>query len=566
MTEPQRGQAISGVHDRRTYVGLLGALFRGRHTGVLTVEFGRRWRRLWVWGGDAVLYESDRGAPSFVRSFVVSGVITSEVADGLLGTVDGESVDELLVWSGRLTREQVRAQRAARLEHGIGAPLGWATGTWRWEPLAGADEDGIDPSLLPDGTSMLALWKGVRQHLSMEDVLPTVTALAAAPLRRAPDFDAWLTCFDLEPPFDELGSAIADECTVDTLYRRIPDRSGNLVKLLWMIDAAGLLLTDGREAAAELELLLYPDQRPGGVVRPEPRGRRPIPDSPADTSADDTLQEPKEPARRDVKVDIAGQIDGEHKRRVGRDYYSFLGLTADAPTETIERTCQRLVTRFKVAAEAPAMPEETKAQARELLTGTHLVWRTLSDPRRRAEYDRRMKSGQAPLLRGIKAADERSIHTSPGKHTQATRPATDPASPNEAVHRLADAKKLIAANQHIKALVVLRDLRIDHPSDPDVLAEIGWCAYKAKGGAEDEPEDYLQLALTFEPRHARALEYLARIGVDRGDEVEAKKRLERFLAVEPGANWARRALSGAKASQPAAPQPSRGLRFWRKDS
>ncbi len=117
---------------------------------------------------------------------------------------------------------------------------------------------------------------------------------------------------------------------------------------------------------------------------------------------------------------------------------------------------------------------------------------------------------------------------------------------------------------HKDALAMLRQLRLEDPSDPDTLADLGWAEWRTKGLPAKSPEDseeFLRLALTFNPTHRRAMEYYARIAMDMGQVDEAKIRLNRILKADSGANWARQAIRDL--DNPDA-NTDKGGRFWRK--
>jgi cytochrome c-type biogenesis protein CcmH/NrfG len=117
------------------------------------------------------------------------------------------------------------------------------------------------------------------------------------------------------------------------------------------------------------------------------------------------------------------------------------------------------------------------------------------------------------------------------------------------------------------AFVMLSQLRHIHPSCPDTLAALGWAGWKTGNhgtNAYDSPDDFLLLALTFDPAHAKALEYFARMAMDQGDVETARNRVLQLLQVTPDSLWAREALEGELASK-----SKRGLfgaRFWPKSS
>ena len=94
------------------------------------------------------------------------------------------------------------------------------------------------------------------------------------------------------------------------------------------------------------------------------------------------------------------------------------------------------------------------------------------------------------------------------------------------------------------AVTFLKDLRLSQPSDPNVLASLGWAVWKSSGEANrTQAEEFLRLAASFAPQHVQAREYMARIALDAGDHEPARQRLEHLLAVKPDASWARAALN-----------------------
>ncbi len=236
-------------------------------------------------------------------------------------------------------------------------------------------------------------------------------------------------------------------------------------------------------------------------------------------------------------------IRADHRRRMNRDYYAFLGVAPDASGAELEVRANKLANRWMRPLKSKRTPPKARELAQELLGTVRLVWRTLSDDGRRAEYDRRMARGQAPTAGGgIRAADVSSIVS--GTHPAARKRA---GSEGAGVGHLGHGEALafIEAGQHERAAGILRRIRRENPSDPDVLADLGWAEWGCAAGDRDKQEsaeDYVRLALTFHPDHPRALEFLARIALDQKDVDGARGRLKAVLRVTPDARWARVAL------------------------
>ena len=96
--------------------------------------------------------------------------------------------------------------------------------------------------------------------------------------------------------------------------------------------------------------------------------------------------------------------------------------------------------------------------------------------------------------------------------------------------------------KHKEALGVLKELRVDNPSDPDIMADLGWATWKIQGGKNGDAEEFLRLAITFDDRHLLGLEYLARVLVEKGDTDTARVLVQRLSKLDPESVWAKKAL------------------------
>jgi len=128
------------------------------------------------------------------------------------------------------------------------------------------------------------------------------------------------------------------------------------------------------------------------------------------------------------------------------------------------------------------------------------------------------------------------------------------------------AQALLDSEDYGAAYAMLTELRNAHPSCPDTLAALGWAGWRTGNhgtNAYDSPDDFLLLALTFDPAHPRALEYFARMAMDQGDVETARNRLLQLLQVDPDSAWARAALEDGDLATNSK-KSGLGLRFWPK--
>jgi len=614
MSEAGLAPTSQGRLDRALWAALLCALLREGRTGTLEMTFGRSWKRFDFVLGVPVDHRSDR---------------------------DDEA-----------PRDGDDATRVEALRAAVASSLDWGSGTWAWREAPALDPDSVDPSLLPEPVTLSGLWMGVKQHLSVDEVMPLVTEQGT--FDRADDFGEWFPLLGVEEPFGELPSAIAGGCALDVLYRRLPDRTGNLVKLLWLLHRAALFAGQFPlrvELTAHLEGLNHSEtdveieiEDPGATgelsavsddaIQAALEAKKPLDGPPSEPGTDSgrrfgppptrtkstsyvhvgspatveaptveppafsgapedapTLTAPAiedppslgatvevslhdvpdsvadEPVPTEAAADLATDaakkkrdpvqiIRRDYNKRMGRDYYMFLRLESDAPLPHIEKRCRQLAGRWAAAQRSRFMPPEVKELAKELATGIQLVYRTLSDPKRRAEYDRRLAAGQAPTLTPIKGASSLSGAPTPPAPVQDASPGSR-GGPTM-IERI---QHFVQAGEWRLAAGLLKEARVKDPSDPDVLAELGWVTWKLEKD-KDAAEEFLQLAVAFDKKHLAATTYLGKVALESDDVDGARKWLEKVLELDRSQRWARRAIR--KLPTPEAEQQSRGLKFWRK--
>jgi len=594
--------SAEGQHDITSYVCVFMALLRDRQSGMLEVSNRRGWRRLHFLEGQVVAFSSSFVQDALGRTLATAGLLPKSRIQWIeekLGP--GEQLETALQLSGALTPEQLEEHQQGRIRQGIAAPLRVSSGAWRFEPAAGLQPEHLASEFRPVTGSAPALWEGVKQHVAVDKVLPTVTEDGRGDLQLGDDFTTIFPQFELEPPLTFLGEAIGDAISVEALFKQIPDRSGNLLKLVWLLECGGLLHREGERAvdttAASIQKACTEAQRDSCVAQQLAWARalhsgEPYAPSVAAPSAEQgapahspalahTPGAAASPRLGDDQESVASvAADGrsvsrrggtsamtparlavEHGKRLKRDFYGFLGLKPGAPVDVVDRRCKRLVQRWRQAEEMPGHTETSNAQLQQLLHGLQIVWQTLTSPSRKEEYDRRLNKGQAPMVNQIQRALESA---EPGSVSDETEPDEEMMGSGDLDYAI----QLMRRGRHAAASQILERMRRDNPSSPDVLAELGWAVWKARGDAADSgPEDFVALALTFDPQHTRALEVHARIASERGETEQAQLRIERLLATDPHNEWG---MAATGRGSPSTPSDTRSagssLRFWRRRS
>lgn len=607
QTENTSTARRSGSHDRATYLALIYGLFGAGRSGVLRVESGHHWREVFLVGGVPAWYHSSLESETLSHTLVASGLIAQGQMKWITSKLaPDEDLSDVLVVSGSIAAEDLAAHTRAQLARGYTGALSWEQGTWTYDARDGLDPAIVDPALRGDVTPLKAIWQGVQQQLEMDQILAFVSDPDAGVVSPGENLAEVFPGLEVDEPFLDLPAAIGEASSVDELFRKIPDRSGNLAKLLWLMEVLGLVDRAERTVPGplqeirswihqrveeeELELDLSEELEPDDEPQPAPRQSASfdeesvpelptrnvswsamesslLPGHPAETTQGaEALGQPKRATETQRSGDeIAELLATAHKHRMGKDYYAFLGVDPDASLKEIRKAYKRLARHWKAAATAEGLPSEAVDIARDLSTAARRVWQTMSDQTLRQAYNRRLAQGSAPLVRSsTRSARSASAHATT-LQSSTLRSRTIP--PWEGHFR--QAQQLMENADFDRAKRLLERARRDNPSSADVLAGLGWCTWMTRGFTPESgeaAEEYLRLAATFDPHHVKALEYLARIAVKVGDRDTAKSRVQMLLRVVPDHAWALRASAKVAGDEEEGPGGSGGsrLRFWKK--
>jgi len=508
----------SGRHDRAGYVRRLVALWRSGKSGVFQVRFGRRRLKIFILSGAAVA----------CRTYLES--------------------------------DEERTVQVAGPE-GVGAALSWATGDWVFQPMPGASVH-VDPDLQPR-TSLAELWHSVLKTIPASEAMVAVSERGDDIIEPGPDLADCFPLFEALAPLDGLVETLGEGATVDSLFRAFPDDGPDLARMVWMLEAAGLFDPDDiayiETVRGLMDVQTYDEPPSISLIGKSPSA---VSRASARRTREPRPRRTPRPAPQNPSRDLAGILKAEHDRRMGRDYYGFLGVAANAPQLLVNRLCKRYLQRWRSASSNGSLPQEAQALAQELFAAITQVSDVLTEPARREDYDQLLARGAAPLITADSVSGVRLI-------PPAGSPARDEAAPTTAYGR---GRLLLERGEYVAAARYLEKARQQSPSEADVLADLGWACWMLQGSDDappidaDDPEEYIQLALTFDKSNRRALEYLARIAMAGEDLDFQQARLKELLRVVPDTEWAREALKSLMFTrkESASSESGRGLLFWRK--
>ncbi len=492
---------------RTEYVRLLAQSYLRGSTGTVETRAARSHRVFHLRDGRPIGLESDRPQDA-IEAVLVKGDFVSDLNLGRIikSSTGGEPLDDLLVRHARVDAAAVRKRLEKWMMGAISAPLGWAKSDSRFVPVVKHTPLIERRAIGVDIPVLRALWRGVGKHMTDAEAKSDLAAQPPKPLYASPTLQRAIDELDLDPSYRRLADALQGGKTIDVLLSQLDDRAGTGVRLLWFLEVAGAIVRTPTSVAT---------------------GPRPLP-------GEARASRPGAIGVDPAVAKLAAAVQEGYDLRMQGDYYSFLMISRASPGERIKKTCLRLQHRWSSTAERKDLPAATRAQVEELLSALPLVYRTLADPTRREEYDRRLAAGRAPTVGGLRGADRAALDS-----TRRNEGRDDGASPGD----LAAAQELLDAEDYGRAAAILDRLRMQNPSDPDVLAALGWARFHVGGdGGADAAEDYLRLALTFEPSHLKALEYAARVALEQGQSDVAESRLRRLVARDGSLRWARKAL------------------------
>lgn len=560
-----RGKTVQEIQEqgRQGYAALLYGLHRAQRSGILELHHGRTWRKVFLVLGTPVLYESSIDGERLSKTLVQAGLVEQKPLSKILSKLQpGEQLEDKLVAAGLVGPEELHAHKRSFLERSAASALAWTSFKWRFLSND-AVGSAIDPALIPHVNPLRGLWGAVKQNVTMDEALPFVDNKDAGKLLSTEDLATVVEAMELEAPLDRLPEVLADEgMSLEDLFGTINDKSGHLVPLVWFLETIGALGRENRPTLGEPLASLTAGTSLAGEEplvpesKPKAQAERPKKPSPSSKKAPSAKAGKKAgPKKGGAKTTDTGSHSVSHlpellattrRHRAGKDFYAFLDLDSDADQATIEEAFGRYTKLWKSAAETEGLPEEGRRDATALLEAARQVFETLSSEEARAAYDAKMASGNPGALAALPVQDA----------------AGGAAAAGEADEKLEAARKLIARGEVDVAVGLLQQLRLTLPSSPGVLAELGWATWKQKGDQDDSAEEFLQLALTFDPQYLPALENLGRVAADKGDADQLAALIQRVKKLDAENSWAQ------EASQLIEDMTSKGgkqkKRFWRR--
>ncbi len=494
-------------------------------TGKLSLRRGRVAKTVDLVNGNPVSTASTPRDETLGHFLVSSGVL-SEAQHHLAvqrAAAAGGKLGEALVALQYLTVEQLIEQLGRQARHKLVQALRWPQGAWRFDDrdqavegmqlrmldvvLGGLREtavEDLDRLARLDGMRFELTERGKRLRHELRKMLgerPFAALGAGAPIgeiekahgdriQARTAVDSLLLCDAIVTKTVALGLGAKPPPRPPTVnYEIIPPATvdDELYEMLFddEITALGQKTESG---AVPLEFELDPED--SGVVS--------------------TIELAEVNAQREQTASTRTAISAEYQRLQGADHYAALLVDRDASPDDISDSYQIKLTLFARLASSITDPRD-REKVDEIRAAYATAYAVLSDPRKRAAYDRELAGGELVQV--------------------------PPALDTELTFRMAEDR--MVRHQWTQAIGLLKTVIARSPNEADYHAALGWALWNAGAGAAsveagDAARGHLNQALTIDPDHAASHDYKGRIDAALGiDDAGALFHLERAIDLDP---------------------------------
>ena len=530
-----------GKHTPTQFLHILWAVQETKQSGQLHVESGAFQKTIYFLDGNAIFYESNSPDDELQNSLKRHAVIPEAQLNWLLSKISNDDLEQELLTSGIFSEEQLLAHQIETMQEGIGQCLSWETGHWHFvaHPWLKAC---ITPELQIQLGLLSALWKGVHR-ISDNRVYTLLSDVMSHKFQgKAEDIQHTLQILELEG-WEWFQKELEEEHTLTEIAQEGPNEVElDSFRLIWIMFHLGLLNaeqpTEILDIIENAEALNRNTDRKLKLQAEQEREER--------KKRAQERRERRAKAQERDKVSLSKQIEHEYQKRMGADFYTFVGMPVEASYKQVETQVRKLTGIWKQWLKK-TLSSGDRESVRELLMGIQVVYAVLIDPERRPIYDQTLKKGTATLMKNPKTLylEERRRKNKPKESSSkpqkasSKRSASSKANPDQM--RKEHINSLLQQKNFDRALPLLLVARQESSSDPDILAQLGWCIWQVKKEA-DRAKEYIQLAITFDSKHTDAFEWYSRILVEKKEDEQAIRILKHLVKLSPNHKWGTQTL------------------------
>jgi tetratricopeptide (TPR) repeat protein len=516
-----------GTHQPTSFLNVLWAIEKYSKSGRLQIDSGSFKKEIFFIDGKLFFYQSNMPDEELEKSISKHNIIPAAQLNWFLSKLEStDSLENELISAGLIDKNQLDQYKVNWMQEGVGHALTWRNCKWKFVTHPWLDGK-ISRSLQTALSLPKSLWDGAKL-IPENDIFSVISGLMKHTFLGDKERTAqFLKEANIEQ-MEWLSNALAEGCTLDSISQR-GEEPITAFRLIYLMYNLGILNS------------ALPDKLFAMINNADPLNRERAIPKVEQTKETKQPQDRRRRRSRKQKIDqnapISEQIEAEYNKRIGKDYYGFLGAKQAMTYKRIDTVCRQLTKKLKGWLKESSDNPNSKEKVQDLLMGIKLVHSTLTDPIKRAEYDSQLETSIAPMVENPRAAFtkkkriEKEKAKKKGKNIQANDPILS----------------LFSRNEYEKALPLLQKSRQQNPSDPDILARLGWAIWRVKHDFKGA-EDYLKLALTFDGKHLLAVEWYAHMLVQKKEKEQALKLVLHLLKLSPNHSWAQSVLPSLQSS------------------
>jgi CheY-like chemotaxis protein/tetratricopeptide (TPR) repeat protein len=477
-----RSPGLSGSLDDLPLPALFHHLHGLRATGVL--HLANEKKRKWIQFRD--------GYPSAVRSNLIneclgnhlvrSGAISQAAfAESRRRTKPGRLQGEILVAMEIMSEEEISDALRAQADEKLFEAFGWKTGTYRFERGVGLERAN---SLGVERSPADLILRGVRERFPMEIVEDYICSHADCFLAPAESPFYQFQEVDLDSDHEELLSSLDGTRRLAEFLKADPD----LKRTLYAMLAFGLLELRGAGERAS--------------AKPSPR-------------RDAQMQE------RVKGEELRARLTGLAEQMRDQSYFEILGVDDSSSEDEIRVAFQKRAARlhpdhYRRSGDAVAH------LASEVFAQINVAYQTLTDPRRRSEYELNQRKDQRDAAR--QRESEQAL---------------------EAEVQFQEGQRLLAQRAYERALVAFGRALELYPDAGEYHAHYGWTLHLCHPDQPDiasEAIEHVRRGIKLAGHRETSYLFLGRLCKATGRVKLAERMFARAVQLEPGCVEALREL------------------------
>ena len=408
-------------------------LHRHAYSGQLIIRQERLSHTLCWIDGRLVAYQSS--FPDFEwRKLIASNPMSLLLPDGI-------DSPQAVLNQGYVSRDQWQRHLDYCLEQALIWPLTWHSGTLEFIEQK-IDGRTVDPHLLQKIAVLPVLFRGVTSLISggvCQDIDDSCMLVSAEPLTR------WLFAFQVPNKWSRLAQLLVKRTTLSSITSQFDD-ANDMHAFVWLLQACKLIKVYAVKPTA------FPDQIPL-YAETMSLNARPVNDELPDTT-----------------------IQNEYRKRMGQDYYAFLGLPGTVSSALLFQRVRQLMHQWSalwadVGTQAQSNPSVIN-QINSLALNLYDIWAVLLSTESKANYDQLRRDGLAPIAGKVCRSQSLSMES------------------------ISDIRAMVSAGAYAKAYPLLDQLAAQHFQYPEVLALLGWVRFNL--GADELGLVMIEAALMLE--------------------------------------------------------------------